>query len=139
MNKFNLTYEKLTELLRQQPIRNEVIDYPTFDDEEVIEVIMDSISDDLRKKLSREDIRIIIDLEFKYLEIVNLLIDPDNPSLVTYMADLDGDAMDAYVIEKAQIRGIPLSTDELQEIWAGEDVYYDINGMLSEVPLEELN
>ena len=120
-------------------MRDDCVDDTLYDDDEAVEVITDSISEELRGKISKEDILVIIDLEFQYLESVNLLLDPDKPSLVNYMADLDGDALDSYVIEKALKHGIYLSLDELQEIWEGEDVYYEMNGMLSELPLDELN
>ena len=110
-----------------------------YDNEDAIKVILDNISDELREKLSEEDLDIILDLKFDYLESINIVGDPDKPHFNTYTADVDFDARDEYVINNALKHDIYLSKDELQEIWDGEYEYYEMNGQIWEMPLEEMN
>jgi hypothetical protein len=110
-----------------------------YTNENAIKVIMNNISDELLEKLSEEDLDIILDLKFEYLESVNIVGDLDKPSFVTYNADVDFDARDEYVISNALKHDIYLSKDELQEIWEGEYDYYEMNGMIGDTPLEEMN
>jgi len=110
-----------------------------YDNKDTIEVIIENISDAILEKLSEDDLDIILDLKFEYLESVNIVGDPDKPSFVTYTADIDFDARDEYVINNALKHDIYLSKDELQEIWDGEYEYHEMNGMIGDTPLEEMN
>ena len=42
-----------------------------YDDDDAVEIIMDKISDELKNKLSKEDIGFVLDLKFEYLESIN--------------------------------------------------------------------
>ena len=120
-------------------MENPINYYPIYDDEEAIGVIMDSISDELLEKLSEDDINIIIDLKFEYLESINLVSNPDESCFVTSIADMDEDAMDEYVITNAIKYDIYLSIDELHEIWNGDEDYLEMKGLIGKIPLEEMN
>ena len=65
-----------------------------YDDDEAVEVIIDHISEPLRKRLSREALGIILDLRFDYLESVNIVGDTEKPFLFKGTADVDEDALD---------------------------------------------
>lgn len=110
-----------------------------YDDEEAIEIIRDYLSDGLRKKLSKEDIGIILDLKFAYMEHVNIVGDSEKPRLCIYTAELNCDAMDEFVMSNALKKGICISEDELQEIWDGDDEYLFMNGQISDEIPPELN
>jgi len=50
---------------------------------------MDELSDELLGKLSKDDIGIILDSKFEYLESINMVQDIEEPYYCTYTADID--------------------------------------------------
>lgn len=110
-----------------------------YDSEEAAVVVLDNISAELQEKLTIKDLVIILELKGRFLESINILIKPDEPQLCTYMADVDEDALDEYVISQALRYDIYLSKEEMKEVWYGEYVYLEINGQIEDLPLDELN
>jgi len=94
-----------------------------YDDKEAARVIMQGVSENLRKKLRFEDIPKILDYKYEYLEMEGFMTDsiPTNEELRT----LDQDALDEFVLANAKLRKIHLTKDDLLEIWAAEGDYFE--------------
>ena len=116
-------------LKSQTPIKMEKIDIEPnddefiYDDKEAARMILQGVSEDLKKKLRFDDIIKILDYKYEYLEMEGYMTE----SIPTQeeLKELDQDALDEFVLANAQLRKIHLTKDELIEIWAVEGDYLD--------------
>ena len=94
-----------------------------YDDKEAARVIMQGVTEELRKKLRFEDIIKILDYKYEYLEMEGYMTD----SIPTQeeLKELDQDALDEFVLANAKLRKIHLTSDELLEIWVAEGDYFE--------------
>lgn len=97
-----------------------------YDDNEAARVIMQGVTENLRKKLRIEDVKKILDYKYEYLEMEGYMTD----SLPTQeeLKELDHDALDEFVLANAKLRKIHLTSDELLEIWVAEGDYFEDDG-----------
>jgi hypothetical protein len=94
-----------------------------YDDKEAARVIMQGVTETLRKKLRFEDVIKILDYKYEYLEMEGYMTD----SIPTQeeLKELDQDALDEFVLANAKLRKIHLTSDELLEIWVAEGDYFE--------------
>ena len=94
-----------------------------YDDKEAARVIIQGVTENLRKKLRLEDVVKILDYKYEYLEMEGYMTD----SIPTQeeLKELDQDALDEFVLANAKLRKIHLTSDELLEIWVAEGDYFD--------------
>jgi hypothetical protein len=94
-----------------------------YDDKEAARVIMQGVTENLRKKLRIEDIIKILDYKYEYLQMEGYMTD----SIPTQeeLKKLDQDALDEFVLANAKLRKIHLTSDELLEIWVAEGDYFE--------------
>jgi hypothetical protein len=105
-----------------------------YDDNEAARVILQGITENLRKKLRLEDIIKILDYKYEYLEMEGYMTD----SIPTQeeLKELDQDALDEFVLANAKLRKIHLTSDELLEIWVAEGDYFE---NLDEEPVYDID
>jgi hypothetical protein len=105
-----------------------------YDDNEAARVILQGITENLRKKLRLEDIIKILDYKYEYLEMEGYMTD----SIPTQaeLKELDQDALDEFVLANARLRKIHLTSDELLEIWVAEGDYFE---NLDEEPVYDID
>lgn len=94
-----------------------------YDDKEAARVIIQGVTEKLRKKLRFEDVIKILDYKYEYLEMEGYMTDciPTQEEL----KELDQDALDEFVLANAKLRKIHLTSDELLEIWVAEGDYFE--------------
>jgi hypothetical protein len=94
-----------------------------YDDKEAARVIIQGVTENLRKKLRLEDVIKILDYKYEYLEMEGYMTD----SIPTQeeLKELDQDALDEFVLANAKLRKIHLTSDELLEIWVAEGDYFE--------------
>lgn len=94
-----------------------------YDDKEAAKVILQGVTENLRKKLRLEDVIKILDFKYEFLEMEGYMTD----SIPTQeeLKELDQDALDEFVLANARLRKIHLTSDELLEIWVAEGDYFD--------------
>lgn len=94
-----------------------------YDDKEAAKVILQGVSENLRKKLRIEDVIKILDFKYEFLEMEGYMTDciPTQEEL----KELDQDALDEFVLANARLRKIHLASDELLEIWVAEGDYFE--------------
>jgi len=94
-----------------------------YDDKDAARMILQGVSEDLRKKLRFDDVIKILDYKYEFLEMEGYLTEsiPTKEEL----KELDQNALDEFVLANAQLRKINLTKDELLEVWAVEGDYLD--------------
>jgi len=96
-----------------------------YDEKEAARVIMQGVTENLRKKILLEDVIKVLDYKYEYLEMEGYMTD----SIPTQeeLKELDQDALDEFVLANAKLRKIYLTSDELLEIWVAEGDYFEGN------------
>jgi hypothetical protein len=103
---------------------------PEYVMEDAVNVVYDNISDELKNKLSKNEIEAILDIGTDYL--VNLGAAYEDEKNKNAVMDVDMDQMYDYVIENAAKHKINISDDEASEIFDAEEIYLRDIGVIED-------
>jgi hypothetical protein len=104
-----------------------------YDLDEAVEVVMENIPQSLREKYSFEEIYLILETEFDYLDSIGIFVDESEEMPVCeYPRDIDQQKMEKHIVDTAIKNDILLTYDELGDILDAELVYYEMNGALGD-------
>ncbi|MHC2993013.1 hypothetical protein OB13_16040 [Pontibacter sp. HJ8] len=106
------------------------MEQPAYIVEDAAKVVYNNISLKLKNKLSHEEIEIILDIEFEFLEHSGVTSNPD--SIVQLPIHIDENAMEYYVINQCVKEGIYLTTNEYHQIMDAETIYLKSLGLIDE-------
>ncbi len=103
---------------------------PEYIMEDAINIVYDNISDELKTKLSKNDIEVILDIGTDYLVTLGAAYEEDlNKNEVM---DVDMDKMYDYVVENAAKHKIMLDDDQVSEIFDAEEIYLREIGVIED-------
>jgi hypothetical protein len=103
---------------------------PEYIMEDAIAVVYNNISDELKAKLSKNDIEVILDIGTDYLVTLGAAYEDDlNKNEVM---DVDMDKMYDYVVENAAKHQIILDDDQVSEIFDAEEIYLREIGVIED-------
>ncbi len=104
-----------------------------YDLNEASEVVWNNIPAYMREKYGIEDILKVLDIEFDYLELAGFVLkEGEELPFSSYPEEIDCDELQIYILKNAKKADIFLTYDELDEILDAENIYLDMNGMLSD-------
>jgi hypothetical protein len=103
---------------------------PEYIMEDAVNVVYDNISDELKSKLSKNEIEAILDIGTDYL--VNLGAAYEEEKNTQKEMDVDMDKMYEYVIENAAKHQITINDDEANEIFEAEEIYLREIGVIED-------
>ena len=95
---------------------------------EVAEFILENISDKLNEKLSRRDILLLLQLEEKYWDELELKNNKTEPFISFDLKAIDQDDINDYVLRNALKHNLILNLEEVDEIMYSELYFLEING-----------
>ena len=99
--------------------------------EDAAKIVFECISEELRQKLTIEDIVVILDIECDYQQEIGMTGEPTIHSItIDIPFEFDEEEMKSYVIENCFECGIILTYEELNQILEGEYKYYDSIGLI---------
>ncbi len=103
---------------------------PEYIMEDAIAVVYDNISEELKTKLSKNDIEVILDIGTDYLVTLGAAYEEDlNKNEVM---DVDMDKMYDYVVENSAKHKIMLDDDQVSEIFDAEEIYLREIGVIED-------
>lgn len=99
--------------------------------EDAAKIVFENISEQLKQKLTIDEIITILDIEFEYQMEIGMAGDgnPINSIEIEIPFNLDEDEMKDYMIKNCFLYGIVLTYDELNKVLDGEDKYLKIVGL----------
>lgn len=114
---------------------------PFYNDIEARKVTWNNLSNKFKKRVSKGDVALVLDLEFKYQQkigIVNkfrIVKGRGTKTLSSNVASIiiDGGKLNKFIIAEAEKKGRTYVNEELDAILAAEEVYLDQIGVLEEV------
>ena len=105
-----------------------------YDYNESARIILDNISKKLRKKIKINDIKLLLNFKYEYLEMEGYI--PDE-IIVEDLSSVNENALNNFVLQNAVLRKIYLSSDELDEVWDAEQSYLNAGNDLFEYIVED--
>ena len=99
-------------------------DLLSYDDDEAIKFILNYLPEEIKAKLTNDDITYIIDLIYEFYEHKGLMEDREDEDV-----EINEDELIDYVAANAKKAGFKLSEDEIEAIVQGELSYCDSLGM----------
>lgn len=98
--------------------------------EDAAKIVYESIPDELRQKLTMEEILIILDIEFDYQQEIGMAGEPTIHSItIDIPFDIDIEEMKYYIIDNCVEFDIILTYEELNQILVGEEKYLEMAGL----------
>ncbi len=105
-----------------------------YDLDNATDVVSENISQNLLEKFEYEDLYLILELQFNYLDSIGIMIEESEQLPVCYYPkEIDQEEMEIYIVINAIKNDVFLSYEELEEILTAELIYYKINGALEEI------
>lgn len=105
-------------------------DLLSYDDDEAIKFILNYLPEEIKAKLTNDDITYIIDLIYEFYENKGFMEDSEDEDV-----EINEDELIDYVAANAKKAGFKLSEDEIEAIVQGELSYCDSLGMFTETIL----
>ena len=99
-------------------------DLLSYDDDEAIKFILNYLQEEIKAKLTNDDITYIIDLIYDFYENKGFMEDSEDEDV-----EINEDELIDYVAANAKKAGFKLSEDEIEAIVQGELSYCDSLGM----------
>ena len=99
-------------------------DLLSYDDDEAIKFILNYLPEEIKAKLTNDDITYIIDLIYEFYENKGFMEDSEDEDV-----EINEDELIDYVAANAKKAGFKLSEDEIEAIVQGELSYCDSLGM----------
>ena len=97
-----------------------------YDDDEAVKFIRNYLPQELKKKLSDDDINYFIDLIYEYYESKGVFLIDDNDKAEDILVEIDEDELMEFVIRNAEKDGVgKFNSDEIAFIVQGELEYCD--------------
>ncbi len=111
---------------------------PFYDDSKAKEVAFTNLPSQLKDKIKKEDVDLILDLKFKYQQKIGMIGDSIDVSLEKSLKSTDPDvnpmmnALNKFVIKEANKKNKKYTNDDVDAVWKAEEVYLEQVGLLSE-------
>ena len=103
---------------------------PVYDPAEAGKVTYKNLSEDFKTKLTKEDVDLILDLEFQYQQNVGLTGDSGNPKPdEPFMMD---NKLNQFILAEAEKKNKTYSTEAIDAVITAEETYLKQIGAIKE-------
>lgn len=103
---------------------------PTYDTVEAGKVTYANLPENLKSKLTNQDVDLILELEFQYQQKVGLTSDSNAPA--TSEPVVMDDKLNQFIIEEAKKSNKTYSSEDIDEVLKAEEVYLKQIGAIKE-------
>ena len=102
--------------------------------EDALDVVLDNISESLKSKFTREQVKIVLELEQEQLEELGIILPEGAPEpICKYPIHIDWYELKYQIAFRAAKNDIFITDDELDQILDAETFYLQINGQISDM------